>query len=58
MKVVDIEEAMPHIVSEVICLKCLVRFWCVRPTVTTLKSLECEKCGQGYIIETGEVINE
>ena len=50
---------MPHKVSEVICINCKHRWIAVRPTRTLLKSLECPKCGkQGFVIETGEVINE
>lgn len=53
----DIEEGMPHKVSETICLKCLKRTITVRPEVTKLKQLECSGCGEiGYIIETGEEI--
>lgn len=50
---------MPHKVSEVICINCKYRWIAVRPTKTLLKDLECPWCGlQGYVIETGEVINE
>ena len=53
-KIVNIEENMPHKVSEVICVKCGRRWIAVRPTVVKLKDLECPDCGQGYVIETGE----
>lgn len=53
-----IEEAMPHKVSEVICVKCGHRWISVRPTITRLKDLECPNCGQGYVIETGEEFDE
>ncbi len=56
---ISIEENMPHKVSEVICINCKYRWLAVRPTDTLLKDLECPQCGiQGYVIETGEVINE
>jgi len=56
-KVIDIEEGLPHKVSEVICLKCLSREICVRPQGTLLKTLECANCRKiGYMIETGEEI--
>ena len=55
-KIVDIEEYMTHSVSEVICIKCYNRYMCVRPEKVLLKELECEKCGTGYIIETGEFL--
>ena len=56
---VSIEENIPHKVSEVICINCKTRWIAVRPTGAPLKSLECPQCGkQGYVIETGEIINE
>ena len=56
---ISIEENMPHKVSEVICVNCKCRWIAVRPTDTLLKDLECPQCGlQGFVIETGEVINE
>ena len=56
---ISIEENMPHKVSEVMCIDCKYRWFAVRPTNTRLKDLECPRCGlQGYVIETGEVINE
>ena len=59
MKIVDINENTPHKVSEVICVKCTYRWLDVRPVTTLLKNLECPQCRQqGYVIETGEVINE
>lgn len=54
----DIDKLKPHKVSEVICLKCLNRFISVRPETTRLKYLECEHCGAGYVIETGEHIGD
>jgi len=56
--ITDIESLMPHRLSEVVCLKCLHRWIAVRPESVLLKDLECENCGQGYVIETGEVINQ
>ena len=53
--VVDIEEYMPHMLSEVICVKCCKRWISVRPAGTLLKDLECPQCGcSGNVIETGE----
>ena len=58
-EIVDINENIPNKVSEVICVKCTFRWLAVRPTNTLLKDLECPQCGlQGYVIETGEIINE
>ena len=58
-KIVDMNENIPHRVSEVMCVKCTYRWLAVRPVATLLKDLECPQCGlQGYVIETGEIINE
>ena len=57
--VTDISEKMPHKVSEVICVKCGKRWLAVRPENVWLKDLECENCGAGYVIETGqEIVDE
>lgn len=53
-----IEENTPHKVSEVICVRCGYRWISVRPVGTLLKDLECKNCGQGFVIETGEVMEE
>lgn len=53
-----IEENLPHKVSEVICINCKHRWIAVRPCVCKLKELECPECHeQGYVIETGEIID-
>ena len=55
--VVDIWERMPHLISEVVCLKCLHRWIAVYPEKTLLKQLECGNCGSiGYVIKTGQEI--
>ena len=55
---IDIQENLPHRVTEVICINCKYRWLSVRPEVTLLKELECPNCHeQGYTIETGEIIN-
>lgn len=53
-----IDERMPHVVSEVICVKCCKRWISVRPQETLLKHIECPNCGAGAIIETGQEIKE
>ena len=57
-KIIDIEAILPHKVSEVICVKCGLRWIPVRPEKTLLKELECPKCGQGFVIETGEEMGD
>ena len=55
-KVISIDTKQPHTVSEVICVRCGKRWISVRPEKTLLKDLECENCGHGYVIETGQVL--
>lgn len=58
-KVIPIEDGLPHVTSEVICVHCGKRWIAVRPVVTMLKLIECPECtNQGYVIETGEKIFE
>ena len=58
-KIIDFEANLPHDLSEVICVKCLHRYMCIRPTDTLLKNLECPNCSEkGYIIETGQKLQE
>ena len=57
-KTIDINDNIPHKVTEVICIKCYKRWIAVRPVNTKLKDLECPNCGKGYVIETGEIIND
>lgn len=53
--VIDIENGMPHVISEVICVRCCRRWLAVRPEGTLLKDIECPGCGKtGGVIETGE----
>lgn len=51
-----IEDFLPNTVSEVICVKCAMRWIAVRPVKTLLKDLECSNCGKGFVIETGQEI--
>lgn len=55
-EVIDISERQPHEVAELICIKCLHRYIGVYPQATLLKDLECENCGKGFIIKTGQTI--
>ncbi len=52
----DINKNQPHKLSEVICVKCGKRWLAIRLEGTLLKQLECKTCGQGFVIETGEII--
>ena len=52
------EDNISHEVSELICLKCLSRWIGVYPEKTLLKNLEC-KCGAvGYVIKTGQTMEQ
>lgn len=56
--VVPIEALMPHKVSELICIECRRRWIDVRPASVPLKDLECPNGHIGFVIETGEDIEE
>lgn len=56
--IINIEANLPHTISEVICLKCLYRWISVRPIKTRLKNIECPNCGRGFVIETGQSMEE
>lgn len=58
-KVIDINKNKPHIVSELICVKCSQRWIGVRPQETLLKNIECPVCKEcGGAIETGQDMEE
>jgi len=52
--IVDINRNKPHKVSEVMCVRCNKRWVATRPLNTQLKDLECQSCGKGFAVETGE----
>ena len=55
---IDFEEYQEHEVCELMCLKCMNRWIGVFPTKTLLKSIEC-KCGEvGYVIKTGQTLEQ
>ncbi len=56
--VIPFEALMPHKVSEVVCVKCGKRWICVRPEKLLLKDIECPNCGPGFVVETGEDLEE
>ena len=57
-KAIELDAYRPHKVSELICVKCGKRFIGCRPEGTRLKDIACEECGPGYIIETGEELDD
>jgi len=56
--VIDIETNLPHVVRELICVKCLWRWIDVSPVGLRLKDSECKNCGPGYVICTGQEIDD
>lgn len=57
-RIVGIDDNKPHVVSEVICIKCYHRWTAIRPCCVKLKNIFCPKCGPGHVIETGEELDE
>lgn len=57
-EVIAIEANLPHTVAELICVKCGKRWIGVWPESTLLKDLECENCGPGFVIKTGQDLEE
>ena len=58
-KIIDINENEPHIVSELICVKCSHRWVSVRLQELPLKNIECPNCEEdGGVIETGQDLEE
>ena len=58
MIIVDTIEDTGLMVSEVICVKCGHRWASIRRSHIKLKDLKCPHCGAGYVIETGQLVNE
>ena len=56
--VVDIGANLPHVVHEVICVKCCHRYIAAAPVDLWLKDYDCETCGPGFVILTGQPIDE
>ena len=56
--IIDICENSPHRVAELICVRCGKRWIGVWPEKTLLKELECENCGPGFVIKTGQDMEE
>ena len=57
-QVFEFESNMEHEVAELICLKCLHRWIGVYPSAILLKDIECT-CGEsGYVIKTGQTLQE
>lgn len=54
--VVDIENYIPHYPFEAMCMRCFDRWIAVVPAEILLKTLHCEQCGPGYVIDTGQYI--
>ena len=57
-EVISIEANMPHTVAELICVKCGKRWIGVWPKETLLKDIACENCGSGFVIKTGQDLED
>lgn len=56
--VVDIWINQPHVVCELMCVKCLKRWISVRPVSLWLAHIECPYCkAKGTVIMTGQPID-
>ena len=49
-----IKDCMPHVMQEVICVKCCKRWLAIEPQELRLKDYECDVCGKGFVIKTGQ----
>ena len=56
--VVELDENRPHRTLEVMCVKCFHRWQAVAPVETSLVQYECADCGPGYVIGTGQWIDD
>lgn len=52
--VIELDAHRPHVTLEVMCAKCFHRYQAVAPHDLPLKKYDCEKCGPGYVIATGQ----
>lgn len=50
------ENYMPHHPFEAMCMACFKRWIAVVPDEIILKTVACEDCGPGYVIDTGQYI--
>ncbi len=57
-KVFDIEQNTIYTTAEIMCVKCCKRWIAVFPIDTLLKDLYCEDCGQGFCIDTGQILED
>lgn len=57
--VVNIDENLPHMFFEAMCVGCFERWIAVTRDNILLKKLECPKCGViGRVINTGQDMSE
>jgi len=57
--IIDFEATEPHVVRELICIRCKKRFIDVAPEGVLLKDLVCPKCKRkGYLICTGQELEK
>jgi hypothetical protein len=50
---------VPHLVSELICVRCGGRWVSARPSMVLLRNLTCPVCNRvGFVIETGQQMDK
>ena len=58
-EIVDINANKPHLVAELICVKCTKRWIGVWPEELSLKEIICPACSyRGAVIKTGQNLEE
>ena len=57
-RVINLDDFRSSYLAEVICTKCLHRWIAVWPVGIWLKDLECPNCGPGYVIKTGQDLED
>ena len=56
--VTDIDDHQPHEAFEAMCVQCYARWIAIVRVGVLLKKLECKKCGPGFVIRTGQPMDE
>jgi len=57
-KIINLNNYGDFTVSEVICVNCKSRWLSARHSEVYLRNIPCPKCGPGFVIETGEMLEE
>lgn len=55
---VNIDDYRPHEIYEAICVKCCQRWIAAIPVGVPLRDVECVNCGPGFVISTGQPLED